>query len=87
MSITIDRANKTHPLLTGVKTCRATIKIGIATPQEDENWSTSRFNCMALEHTPKVCFVLAGTCSTMFTGALHIMARNWNLDVPQQKNK
>jgi hypothetical protein len=34
-STTIDRAKKTHPLLEGVKTCRATIKIGIAIPRDD----------------------------------------------------
>jgi hypothetical protein len=65
-------------LLIGVQACTATLEINLVVSQKTGNSSTSRPSYTSSEHIPKVCsHSYKDTCSTMFIGALFIIARNW----------
>ena len=69
------------PLLVGAQTWTATMEISMAIPQKDETESTSSSSYSTLGYIPKYTssyhLTVVDTCTTVFSIALLILARNW----------
>ena len=66
-----------HPLLMGVKTCKATVDISVAVPQKAGNKFFSKSNYTILAYVFKTLYILVQKDLTMFIPALLMICRNW----------
>lgn len=76
--IILAKMRNTHPLLLGVKTYIAVMKITEVCSQKTGNRSVSRFSYITLWHISKGLYILLHkACSSMFFASLLKIARNW----------